>query len=145
MIDILADQVEQLTARCLGELRIRADLVHLRKLCPNKDASRIAHAVEIVAMLVVCAANNRASDFLQERDVFLHIGLGNRPAFVRPILVTVDAVQMIRLSVQKESFLRIDAVVSDAKRLFDCIAHNAILRAQFHDCFIEVRVFASVP
>jgi len=41
MIDILADQVEQLTARCLGELRIRADLVHLRKLCPNKDASRI--------------------------------------------------------------------------------------------------------
>ena len=43
----------------------------------------VAQAVKIIAVLVMRAADDRRADFLDERNVLVHIRLGNRPALVR--------------------------------------------------------------
>ena len=84
------------------------DLIHLRNFRPDHNARLVTKAVKIIAVLVVRATNHRAAHFLDKRDLLVQIRLGNRPALVETVLMLVHAVQMIRLAVQKKSFVGVN-------------------------------------
>ena len=107
------------------------------------------------------AADDGGADFLEERNVFVEVRLGNRPAFVEAVLMLVHAVQMIRLAVQEKSLVRVNGIITQADLLLDGINHHGrkvclhiskqnffchrVHLAQFHNGLVKIRVLAAVP
>ena len=144
MVDVLPDEVEQLVARRLLELWRAVDFVHLRNFRPDQDAGLVAQAVEIIAVLVMRAADARRADFLDERNVLVQVRVRNRPALVVAILVFVHAMQGIRLAVQEKSLVRVNRIRPQAQRLLNRI-HNVVRGSQFHHRVVKIRILAAVP
>ena len=144
VVDVLPDEIQQLVARGLGEFGSRDDFVDLRDFRPHEYARPVAQAVKIIAVLVMAAADNRRADFQDQVDVLPQVRLGNRPALYWPVLMLVDAVQMIRLAVQEKSEFGIHAIKPQAQRLRDRINHG-IRCLQFHNRAVKIRILAPVP
>ena len=60
----------------------RVDFVHLWNFRPDQNPGLVAQAVKIIAVLIMRATDDRAADFLDERNVLVQVRLGNRPALV---------------------------------------------------------------
>src|ERR1017187_6677168 len=108
MIDVLTNEVAQLLGA--GGLKggIVADAVDLGDFRPDQNPGLVAQAVEIITVLVMRTADDRAAHFLDERNVLVQIRFGNRPALVPSVLMLVHAMQMIRLAVQEKSLVRVN-------------------------------------
>ena len=77
-------------------------------------------------------------------EIFLMFGGADRPAFVDPVLMTVDAVQRVMLPVQEKPFVGIDPEEAHSERLRDAVNKLAPV-ANLDGDLVEVGIGAAVP
>ena len=127
MVEVLADEFAQLLlgvgATGVG-FRRTVDKAQFR---PHRHAASIAKVVEKLVVLVMTQPHRVHAHLAHDGKVLAHIGLGNRPTLVQPVLMPVNAMQRHMLAVQEKSCVRLHLEMTQTQGLLDGVHRAAIV------------------
>ncbi len=144
MIVILTDQILHLEAAVVMGGRILTLAADIRDFRPDHKAVFVTGVIEISAVLVVGQADGVGAQLRNQGSVLIVFFSGEGVSLPESVLVSGDAPQHERLSVQEEALLRIHGEKADAEAGSDLI-RDLVAKDQRRGTSVQIRVFHTLP
>ncbi len=144
VVKILLDQLAELLLGAEIEGVGVDDAIDEGDFGPDDQAAAIAKGVFVIAVLIMGEADGVGADFIDELIVRVNVGVGDGPAFFIEFLVNAHAVEGIRVAVEDEASIGIEADGAQAERLVDLVEETIGL-VEGDRRLIDIGIKAGIP